>query len=67
MVITLSIEQQSKIMEWIIPINEAHGNEGFEPPGYTIEVSIGGPYGCYAWAISETSRIELDEVQVKLS
>jgi hypothetical protein len=67
MVITLTIEQQEKILKWIQPINEAHGLEDVEPPGYTIEIDVGGPYGCYAWAVCGKARVELNEVKLELS
>ncbi len=67
MVITLSSDQQRQLLEWARQISQAHVDSDCMPPGYTLHVEIGGPFGSDAWASSGTARIELGEVAVALS
>ena len=67
MVITLSAEQQAQLFAWIQPITEAHVNADCEPPDYSIEIRMGGPYGSDAMAVCGSSRLDLGDVSVKVS
>lgn len=67
MIITLSIEQQSKLFAWLQPITEAHVNASCEPPGYSFEIRMGGPWGSDAMAICGSQRLDLGDVSVMVS
>lgn len=67
MVITLSAEQQDLLFAWICPITEAHVNDGCEPPGYSLEIRVAGPWGCDAMAVCGSQRLDLGDVSVIVS
>lgn len=67
MVITLSLEQQDQLFAWIRPITEDHVNDGCEPPGYSLEIRLAGPWGSDAMAVCGSQRLELGDVSVTVS
>lgn len=67
MVITLSLEQQTKLLAWAGSITEDHVNADCLPPGYTLHIEIGAPFPAEAFAVSGAHRLELGEVTVNLS
>lgn len=67
MVIALSAEQQNQLFIWLQPITQAHVNDECEPPGYSIEIRVAGPWGCDAVASCGSQRLELGGVSVTVS
>jgi len=65
MQITLSDEQVKLLHDFIVPINHAHLDEQCEPPGYSIEISFAGPYGCDAVGRCGGRTVELGPVSVQ--
>lgn len=64
MLITISPEQVQLLRELVEPINLAHFNEECEPPGYSILISFGGPYGNNAVGRCGNQTVDLGEVAV---
>jgi len=67
MVITLTIQQQAQLFAWLRPITKAHINDGCEPPGYSLEIRVAGPWGCDAMAICGSQRMDLGDVSLKIT
>jgi hypothetical protein len=67
MIITLSTEQQAKLLEWAGSSTQAHLEADCLPQGYTLHIDVGGPFPDVAWAVSGPRRLELGEVSVQLS
>lgn len=65
MQITISPEQVERVRALVAPINVAHFEEGCEPPGYSITVYFGGPYGISAEARCGSQSVDLGEVLVQ--
>ena len=65
MTITLTKEQQDKLLTWAGRIATAEVSGDMEPSGYTLEISI-SPFGDEAEAVSGGKRLELGAVQVRL-
>lgn len=64
MLITISPEQVQLLRELVEPVNLAHFNEGCEPPGYSILISFGVPYGNDGVGQCGSRRVDLGEVVV---
>lgn len=64
MQITISPEQVQRLRELVEPINLAHLKEECEPPGFSILISFGGPYGNDAEARCGNQTVDLGEVGV---
>lgn len=64
MQITISPAQVQLLRELVEPINLAHFNEECEPPGYSIVISFGGPYGNEAVGRCGNQSIDLGAVAV---
>lgn len=64
MQITISPEQIDRLRALVEPVNVAHVDDGCEPPGYSIEISFGGPYGNSAVARCGNQTVDLGEVAV---
>lgn len=64
MQITLSPAQVKRLQDFIAPINLAHLEAECEPPGYSIEISFAGPFGCDAIGRCGQQTIELGAVSV---
>lgn len=67
MIIQLTLKQQEDLLAWYRPIAAAHFEEECEPPGYKIEILVGGPLGSEALAVCGSARLDLGEVEVTLS
>lgn len=67
MVITLTLEQQTQLLAWAGRITEDHINAESMPPGYTLHIEVGAPFPPDAWARCGSDRIELGDVDIKLS
>ena len=67
MVITLTLEQQTQLLAWTRRITEDHINAELMPPGYTLHIEIGAPFPPDARAMCGSERLELGDVDVKLS
>ena len=67
MVITLTLEQQKKLLAWAGAITEAHVNAECEPPGYTLEIDVASPWSPDARAVCGNSVVELGDVSLQLS
>ncbi|PJC18124.1 MAG: hypothetical protein CO065_09095 [Comamonadaceae bacterium CG_4_9_14_0_8_um_filter_57_21] len=67
MVITLTSEQQAQLFEWVGRITEAHVNAEAMPPGYTLHIEVGAPFSPDAWVMCGSARLELGDVDIKLS
>ena len=67
MVITLSTKQQEQLFAWLSPITQAHVNDGCEPPEYSLEIRLAGPWGCDAMAICGSQKLDLGDVSVTIS
>lgn len=66
MVITLSREQQTKLLLWARQITASHVDDDCMPPSYTLEIEIGGGLEDVACARCGSSRIELGAVDIQL-
>lgn len=64
MKITLSAEQESKLMEWVGLRNSEQIAADCEPSGFDLVVSVAGPYGTWATARIGDLTLELGEVEV---
>ena len=64
MMITISPQQIEHLRALVEPINLAHFNEECEPPGYSILISFGGPYGNVAVGRCGDQTVDLGEVGV---
>lgn len=64
MLITISPEQIERVRALVEPINAAHFDEDCEPPGYSIHIWFGGPYGTSAEARCGNQTVDLGEVSV---
>jgi hypothetical protein len=64
MQITISPEQIQLLRELVEPVNLAHFNVECEPPGYSILISFGGPYGNDAVGRCGNQTVGLGEVLV---
>ena len=64
MLITISPEQIQRLRELVEPVNLAHLNEECEPPGYSILISFGGPYGTVAEGRCWSQTVGLGEIEV---
>jgi hypothetical protein len=67
MLITLSSEQQAQLLEWVGRITEDHVNADAMPPGYTLYIEVGAPFSPDAWAMCGSARLDLGNVDIKLS
>lgn len=67
MVITLTMEQQRKLLVWAGEIARGHVDAEAEPPGYTFHIDMAPPWGVEAHAVCGNSEIELGLVSLKLS
>jgi len=65
MTITLTKEQQDKLLTWAGRTAASEVSGDMEPSGYTLEISI-SPFGYDAEAVSSGNRLELGTVQVLL-
>ena len=62
--ITISPEQVQLLRELVEPINLAHFNEECMPPGYSILIAFGGPFGNDAVAQCGNQSVDLGELVV---
>lgn len=68
MIITLSAEQQDQLFAWLRPITEGHVNDDCMPPGYSLEIRVGGGiWGNDAMAICGSEKLDLGDVLVTIS
>jgi hypothetical protein len=67
MVITFTIEQQSKLLAWAGAITEGHVNADCEPPGYALRIDVASPWNPEARAVCGANTIELGEVSLQLN
>jgi len=65
MIITLTLAQQTKLLDWSGKINEDHAAADYLPPGYYLEIGICS-FEITACAVCGSSRLELGDVQVTL-
>jgi len=65
MTITLTKEQQDKLLTWAGRIAASEVSGDMEPSGYRLEISVSS-YGYDAEAVSNGNRLELGTVQVRL-
>jgi hypothetical protein len=65
MLITISPEQVERVRALVAPVTAAHFDEGCEPPGYSIHIWFGGPYGNSAEAHCGSQAVDLGEVWVQ--
>jgi hypothetical protein len=64
MQITLSDAQVNRLHDFVATINLAHLHEDCEPPGFSVVILFGGPYGQFAEGTCGGQRIALGPVQV---
>lgn len=66
MIISLTLEQQTKLLNWSGKINEDHANADCLSPGYYLEIGICSIENT-ACAVCGSLRLELGDVEVNLS
>jgi len=65
MTITLTKEQQDKLLNWSGRFVDAEVSGDMEPTGYVLEISV-SPCGHEAEAVRGRDRLELGTVQVQV-
>ena len=66
MIIQLSKQQQTDLLEWSAKINWAHFEEECEPPGYDLVISVSHIGENYAEARCGSQVLDLGEVEVSI-